>query len=654
MANGDDLNRAAESSRLLTKLSVFGGIGSLILLVTVLAVSGSRGSETLKLTAVPYVFALLFSAAAMVYGILRTSVAHEDEEKKLLEKRMESRALNVEEDVRFTAGRSFSNYRRFAPYVLAVVSVLLMGFMLWSYQQGAAAEAEALKEAAKQAAGQVKQPEVASPIHTALLAAVMMMVSVFAGAFFAGQSRSAEFRWLRPVGAWLIAGFVAMLLVTVSSVCTANNIPGVDKVCSQVLFWIFVVLGVEFAINFVIEFYRPRTLAEVRPVYESQLLALFTEPGGVMRNIASALDYQFGFKVSGTWLYGFIERAFFPVMILWAVLFWGFTTVHEVGPNQVGIRETFGKIGNELLSPGIYWTLPYPFGTVKCFSCTEVQSIYIGESVKKAEERSSAPVVLWTNEHGGADDPFVVAVKPGEGAGNDGKDASVSLIRMGIPIEYCIRDSYEDVKNYAYGNESAQKILRMIGEQAAAEYMARSTMDELLASGREAAEKAIRERIQRLADINKLGIRIIRVGIMDAHPPVEKVAPAYQEVIGALEEKETLILAARAYAETVGPEAEAAAFEIVESAKSYRARVSTVAKAEGKRFASQYAAYRILPEMFMLNSRLEVLESEAPAIRKYIVGSGLEDEIYEINFETRERIDLVDLDAEQLSSQPGK
>ena len=56
----------------------------------------------------------------------------------------------------------------------------------------------------------------------------------------------------------------------------------------------------------------------------------------------------------------------------------------------------------------------------------------------------------------------------------------------------------------------------------------------------------------------------------------------------------------------------------------------------------------------MLNSKLEVLESEAPAIRKYIVGSGLEDEIYEINFETRERIDLVDLDAEQLSSQPGK
>ncbi|MBR7107448.1 MAG: protease modulator HflK [Lentisphaeria bacterium] len=648
MTNGDDLNRAAENSRLLTKLSVFAGIGSLLLLVTVLAVSGSRGSETFKLAAIPYVFALIFSAAAVVYGILRTAVAHEDEEKKLLEKRMESRALNVEEDVRFTAGRSFANYKRFAPFALAVISALLMAFMLWKYQSDFAA---AIKITSK-----VKNAAVPSPIHTALLAAVMMMVSVFAGAFFAGQSRVAEFRWLRPAGAWLIAGFVAMLLVSISSVCTANNITGIDRICSRILFWVFAVLGAEFAVNFVIEFYRPRTLAEARPVFESQLLAFFTEPGGVMRNIASALDYQFGFKVSGTWLYGFIERAFFPVLILWAVLFWGFTTVHEIGPNQVGIRETFGRIEQQLLSPGVYWTLPYPFGTIKRFSCTEMKSIYIGESSKKAEERASAPVVLWTNEHGGADDPFVVAVAAdGSSHAQDANgDASISFVRMGIPIEYRVRSTFKDVYNYAYGNESAEKILRMIGEQAAAEYMAGATMEELLAYGRRKAEIDIARRIQQLADLNKLGIEIIRVGIMDAHPPVEKVAPAYQEVIAALEEKETEILTAKAYAATVIPEAQASALEIVESARSYSNRVSTVAQAESERFKSQLAAYRILPGMFKLNSKLEVLEQETAAIRKYIVGSGLEDEIYEMNFETRERIDLVDLDSSELSNQPAK
>ena len=225
MTNGDDFNRAAESAKLLTKLSVFAGIGALILLVTTLSVSGSRGSLTLQIAAIPYVFALIFAAASLVYGILRTSVAHEEEEKKLLEKRMESRALNVEEDVRFTAGRSFANYRRFAPYALAVISALLMAFLLWRFQVSMDPEIMALKKAALKDV---------SPIHTALLSAVMMMVSVLAGAFFAGQSRVAEFRWLRPVGAWLITGFAAMLLVTVSSICTANNIQGIDKLCSNI------------------------------------------------------------------------------------------------------------------------------------------------------------------------------------------------------------------------------------------------------------------------------------------------------------------------------------------------------------------------------------------------------------------------------------
>ena len=645
MANGDDFNRAAESARLLTKLSIFAGIGSLILLVTTLAVSGSRGSTTLQIAAIPYVFSLLFSAAALIYGILRTSVAHEDEEKKLLEKRMESRALNVEEDVRFTAGRSFANYRRFAPYAIAAIAALLMGFLLWQFTQSTDPK-KVLATAEK---------ITAAPIHTALLSAVMMMVSVLAGAFFAGQSRVREFRWLRPAGAWLITGFVGMLLVTVSSICTANNITGIDNICSRILFWLFVVLGAEFIVNFVIEFYRPRTIAEPRPVFESQLLSFFTEPGGVMRNIASALDYQFGFKVSGTWLYGFIERSFFPVLILWAVLFWGFTTIHEIGPDQVGIRETFGKIEQRLLTPGVYWTLPYPFGTVQRFSCTELKSLYIGESTTNADKRSATPVVLWTNEHGGADDPFVVAVKnEGNDKNRTDSDASISFVRMGIPIEYRIKPSFEDVYNYAYGNASPVKILRKIGEQAAAEYMAGATMDELLSYGRRQAEQALAKRIQTLADQNKLGIEIVRVGIMDAHPPVEKVAPAYQEVIGALEEKETEILKANAYAATVVPEANASAMEIVEAARSYSNRISTVAKAESERFKFQLSAYRALPGMFKLNNKLDVLTQETAAIRKYIVGAGLKDEIYEMNFETRERLDLVDIDSAELSSNPAQ
>ena len=114
----------------------------------------------------------------------------------------------------------------------------------------------------------------------------------------------------------------------------------------------------------------------------------------------------------------------------------------------------------------------------------------------------------------------------------------------------------------------------------------------------------------------------------------------------------TAVLKANAYAATVIPEAQASAMEIVESARSYSNRISTVAKAESERFKFQLAAYKSLPAMFKLNSKLDVLEKETAAIRKYIVGSDLKDEIYEMNFETRERLDLVDIDAADLSNAP--
>ena len=248
-----------------------------------------------------------------------------------------------------------------------------------------------------------------------------------AGAFFVGQSRSKSFRWLRPVGAWLLAGFGVMFCAMIASLFTHNGMTRIDDLIARVIFWIFAVLGAEFVASFVIEFYRPRTLKEQRPIFESRLLALFTEPGGVMRNIASALDYQFGFKVSGTWLYSFLERSFFPLVLVWAVILWGFTMIHEVGPSEVGVRETFGRVTEEkLLEPGIYWTLPWPMGTVKRFSCTEIQQVVVGElhdekgDDGQPSKKAADSVVLWTNPHGGDDNNFLVTNTYRTDNGNQG------------------------------------------------------------------------------------------------------------------------------------------------------------------------------------------------------------------------------------------
>ena len=659
-----DVRTAIDNARLLTKLSVIGGILTIVLLLLPTLFCGVVydkfvSSDLFALGVIPYTLAALFAFAAMVYGMLGTSAAMENEEKQLLEKRSDTHALNVEEDVRFTAGRSFQNYARYAPYVLAVLGALIIGGILLGFYRYWGAR--------------ITPPTGVNSVRGTVLSGLMAGLSLFSGAFFIGQSRQPSFRWLRAFGAWLLTGFGLMFVSMAVAIFSPNSVT-LDALFSKIAVGIFIVLGIEFALSFIIEFYRPRTMKEVRPVFESRFLSFFTEPGGVMRNIAAALDYQFGFKVSGTWLYSFLERSFFPVVLCWGLIFWGFTMIHEVGPNQVGVKEELGKVVSKgLLSPGIYWTLPWPFGQIKRFSCTELKQVVIGDLINpfgaKAEKKPDAKslpaqVVLWTNPHGSDVNNFIVAVDPGKqsvltqkrkntfGKAVKKEDkasnaASIAFIRMLIPIQYRIRP--DGVMDYAYYNANPVDTLVRIGQQAVTEYMASTSVMDIMSLQRSDAQKILRNRIQKLADLHRLGIEVTKVMILDSHPPVEKVAPAFQDVIGAREERESMILKAEAYAARTLPESRAQALEITTGAKSYSFRTTTVAKAEAARFNTQLGTYRIMPRMFRLKAYLGFLENDCKDIRKFIVAAGLDNEIYELNFQTKERLDLVDVDSSLLS-----
>ena len=643
-----------DNGRLMTRLSVISLIFSVCFLILTAVIGSMRGGDVFRFGLITYTLSAIFSFGALIYGMLSTQAGLENEEKKFLEERnaAENRALNVEEDVRFTAQRSFDNYRRFAPYALALVGAVVTGGFLFYFNS----------IWASRTSGAVSMG--GNALYTALIAIIMMLLNIFIGAFYVGQSRSKAFRWLRPVGAWLIAGFAVMATATVMALLHSNNIMEADLSAGKVFFWIFLVLGVEFVTNFIIEFYRPRTLKESRPVFESRLLALFTEPGGVMRNIASALDYQFGFKVSGTWLYGFVERSFFPLFMLVVLFFLFFSSIHEVGPSQVGVRENLGRIERKLLTPGIYWSLPWSFGTVNMFSTSELRQIVIGEktvgdgnvaddlNVKAGTKRNSeiSETVLWTKAHGGSEDSnFLVAVKS-TGVQSEKQDSaaapSISFIRLTMPIQYRIKDVFE----YAYSNANPVYSLRRIGQQAATEYLASTSMLELMSSNRLNAQKSIMKRVQYLADQQKLGIQVETLLILDAHPPIEKVAPAYQEVIGAMEQRETAILGAEAYRIKTLPEAKAEAERIVAEARTYSATTGKVARAESERFTKQLIAYRAMPSVFKLRELLNFLAVDCAGIRKYVVPLNNESEVYELNFEEKERLDLVDTDVTQLSN----
>jgi len=152
----------------------------------------------------------------------------------------------------------------------------------------------------------------------------------------------------------------------------------------------------------------------------------------------------------------------------------------------------------------------------------------------------------------------------------------------------------------------------------------------------------LRERIQTLADNAGLGIEVLNVNLLGVHPPVKEVAPMFEEIYIAREKAHTAVLNANTYLAQQVPLAESHATALRGGATAYSYRVKALAEAESRRFESQLSAYRAMPEMFKLRSYLEILEQDCRNIRKFVVPSSMEREVYEMNFEVSPQLRLLD------------
>jgi regulator of protease activity HflC (stomatin/prohibitin superfamily) len=390
-----------------------------------------------------------------------------------------------------------------------------------------------------------------------------------------------------------------------------------------------------------------------------------------MRNIADTLDYQFGFKVSSTWIYTFVERALFPLLIIWILVLWVFTSITEVGPNQVGVRECFGEIVNrdKLLEPGIYLNAPWPFGKISRFSCEQIHSVMIGPLEDEGHKKEAEPeddghghnkkpekkhdekqeTVLWTEAHfHGTKGMFLVASKSETGRTNS-VSSSLSYLGAMVDVQYQIRK--KDLIKFAYINKDSKEMLKLIGRKVLTKYFASEPMIELMSSKREKVGPALTKLIQKNADQEGLGVKIVAVSLLDAHPPIKDVAPAYQKVIGARQKKESMVYKADAYEARVIPAAKVAQQRMLQEAISYRYDKIKVAEAESERFTQQLIGYQKMPHaLYKLRTYLSFLEKDCADIRKYIMSANTPYQIYEFNLEEKPRLDLIDTDLGDITN----
>jgi regulator of protease activity HflC (stomatin/prohibitin superfamily) len=273
--------------------------------------------------------------------------------------------------------------------------------------------------------------------------------------------------------------------------------------------------------------------------------------------------------------------------------------------------------------------------------------------------------LLWGKQHHAEEYRLLVASRTGSDQLRSGA-VPISFVLAAVPVQYKVKDLYA----FIYNHNEPEKLLESICYRELTKFAASASIEvddaadlenSLLGAGRAKAKKILTEKIQTAADEIGLGVEIVFLGLQEVYPPPE-VAVDYQKVLGAIQQRQALILKSRAYRNRIltllagsieevdelyglagkyqqarqqndtekiqelGPRIDRAfeaakgeIFSTLRLSKSSAFEKSILAKATGQRFASQVKAFRAAGNIYKHQQRLAVFEEAMDDIRKFIV-----------------------------------
>jgi regulator of protease activity HflC (stomatin/prohibitin superfamily) len=499
------------------------------------------------------------------------------------------------------------------------------------------------------------------------LAFVTFMVSRYA----LGMSRLPGWGLLRAGGDFTFGSSAISLAMCLALLCVISGLDWVEVWLGRIIGLLLVFLAVETIINFILDFYRPRLPGDVqRPFYDSRLLGVFSEPGGILRSLANAVDYQFGFKVSETWFYKLLGQAVIPLLLVQVAVIFALTCFVVVPPGHKAVIEHSGMRDHRVwvAGPGTHWAWPWPIDRAAVLPVQRIQRMAIGyevdEKEAKSEQEATGPI-LWTKRHYKKEYQLLVASR---GTTANVK-VPVNLLAINMPVQWRIKDEDDEVIRYYAQSQDVAGIVESLAYRELTQYAAEADMLDLLGEGGVRTAQELHEKIQAACDHaghdgRGLGVQIVHVGIGGIHPPPDDdVAKTYEDVVGAVETRDAKIKeaegdAAKVRVESAGPnwrklydaivledqtresagrDLQLRAQEVEniltseEGAIAGKAR-ETAAGAQkqatervfsemsnAERYEMQLAAYDVAPRTYSLRVYLRMLEDGLKDVRKYVI-----------------------------------
>jgi len=275
-----------------------------------------------------------------------------------------------------------------------------------------------------------------------------------------------------------------------------------------------------------------------------------------------------------------------------ALIFWLFTGVYTVGPDEVGVVQRFGKYDRTVQS-GLNYHMPFPIETVKTPKVTEVKRIEVGfRTVGKNQYRTvERESLMLTGDE--------------------------NIVDAELIVQYKIKEPL----NYLFNFVGPELTMREAAEASLRTVVGRHNIDEALTSGKLMIQEETKELLQSILDKYETGAQVVAVQLQDVSPP-KQVIDAFKDVASAKEDKNRMINEAEGYRNDIIPKARGEAQAMIREAEGFRE--ARIARAEGDvaKFKAILKEYSKAKDVTRERLYLEAMEEILPGIEKYIVPNG--------------------------------
>ncbi len=272
------------------------------------------------------------------------------------------------------------------------------------------------------------------------------------------------------------------------------------------------------------------------------------------------------------------------VVVVLAGLLVVFNGTYEIREQEQAVLITFGK-AQAVTEPGLHFKIPFVQEVRKV--STTIQGFAIGY-----DDGSDASII---------DESLMIT-------------SDYNFVNVDFFVEY----RFSEPVKALYASREPVNILRNICQSCIRTVIGSYPVDDVLTTGKNEIQAAIKEMIMGRLEDQDLGIQLVNITIQDSEPPTTEVMEAFKAVETARQGKETALNNANKYRNERIPQAQAQADGIVKDAEAQKTERINEATAQVARFNAMYEEYIKNPVITRQRMFYEAMEEVLPDLKVVI------------------------------------